>query len=89
MAMKKSIGRTLAHIDVAANTSVRIHEGFFNTHPVLDRYLESAPCLETNRFTFESPVTAQFHDASVKPPVVRVSMRRRIVGVILSGRASD
>jgi hypothetical protein len=32
MAMKKSIGRTLAHIDVAANTSVRIHEDFFNTH---------------------------------------------------------
>jgi hypothetical protein len=32
MAMKKSIGRTLAHIDVAANTSVRIHEGFFNSH---------------------------------------------------------
>jgi hypothetical protein len=30
--MKKSIGRTLAHIDVAANTSVRIHEDFFNTH---------------------------------------------------------
>jgi hypothetical protein len=30
--MKKSIGRTLAHIDVAANTSVRIHEGFFNSH---------------------------------------------------------
>jgi hypothetical protein len=33
MAMKKSIGRTLAHIDVAANTSVRIHEDFFNSHP--------------------------------------------------------
>ena len=32
MAMKKSIGRTLAHIDVAANTSVRIQEDFFNTH---------------------------------------------------------
>jgi hypothetical protein len=32
MAMVKSIGRTLAHIDVAANTSVRIHEDFFNTH---------------------------------------------------------
>jgi hypothetical protein len=32
MAMKKSIGRTLAYIDVAANTSVRIHEDFFNTH---------------------------------------------------------
>jgi hypothetical protein len=32
MAMKKSIGRTLAHIDVAANTSVRIHEDFFNSH---------------------------------------------------------
>ena len=32
MAMKKSIGRTLAHIDVAANTSVCIHEDFFNTH---------------------------------------------------------
>jgi hypothetical protein len=30
--MKKSIGRTLAHIDVAANTSVRIHEDFFNSH---------------------------------------------------------
>jgi hypothetical protein len=30
--MKKSIGRTLAHVDVAANTSVRIHEDFFNTH---------------------------------------------------------
>jgi hypothetical protein len=33
MAMKKSIGRTLAHVDVAANTSVRIHEDFFNSHP--------------------------------------------------------
>src|ERR1700745_3559465 len=33
MAMKKSIGRTLAHIDVAANSSVRIHKDFFNTHP--------------------------------------------------------
>jgi hypothetical protein len=32
MVMKKSIGRTLAHIDVAANTSVRIHEDFFNSH---------------------------------------------------------
>jgi hypothetical protein len=32
MAMKKSIGRTLAHIDVATNTSARIHEDFFNTH---------------------------------------------------------
>ena len=32
MAMKKSIGRTLAHVDVAANTSVRIHEDFFNSH---------------------------------------------------------
>jgi hypothetical protein len=30
--MKKSIGRTLAHIDVAADTSVRIHEDFFNSH---------------------------------------------------------
>src|ERR1700747_3331629 len=34
MAMKKSIGRTLAHIDVAANSSVRIHKDFFNTHRV-------------------------------------------------------
>jgi hypothetical protein len=34
MAMKKSIGRTLAHIDVAADTSVRIHEDFFNSHRV-------------------------------------------------------
>src|SRR5277367_6175533 len=32
MAMKKSIGRSLVHIDVAANTSVRIHEDFFNSH---------------------------------------------------------
>src|SRR5579864_7929913 len=32
MVMKKSIGRTLAHIDVAANTSVRTHEDFFNSH---------------------------------------------------------
>jgi hypothetical protein len=32
MATKKSIGRTLAHIDVAANTSVRIHKDFFNSH---------------------------------------------------------
>jgi len=36
MTMKKSIGRTLAHIDVVANTSVHIHErnyeDFFNTH---------------------------------------------------------
>jgi hypothetical protein len=32
MAMNKSIGRTLAQIDVAANTSVRIHEDFFNSH---------------------------------------------------------
>jgi hypothetical protein len=32
MVRKKSIGRTLAHIDVAANTSVRIHEDFFNSH---------------------------------------------------------
>jgi hypothetical protein len=32
MAPKKSIGRTLAHIDVAANTSVRIHKDFFNSH---------------------------------------------------------
>src|ERR1700720_2358864 len=32
MAMKKSIGRTLGDIDVAANTSVRIHGDFFNTH---------------------------------------------------------
>jgi hypothetical protein len=34
MAMKKSIGRTFAHIDVAANTLVRIHEDFFNTHGI-------------------------------------------------------
>jgi len=32
MAMKKNIGRTPAHIDVAANTSVCIHEDFFNSH---------------------------------------------------------
>jgi hypothetical protein len=32
--MKKSIGRTLAHIDVATNTSVRIHEDFFNSHRI-------------------------------------------------------
>jgi len=32
MAIKKSIGRTLAQIDVVANTSVRIHEDFFNSH---------------------------------------------------------
>ena len=32
MAVKKSINRSLAHIDVAANTSVRIHEDFFNSH---------------------------------------------------------
>jgi hypothetical protein len=32
MAMKKSIGRTLAQIDVVANTSVCIHEDFFNSH---------------------------------------------------------
>jgi hypothetical protein len=30
--MKKSIGRTLAQIDVVANTSVCIHEDFFNSH---------------------------------------------------------
>jgi mannose/fructose/N-acetylgalactosamine-specific phosphotransferase system component IID len=34
MAMRKSIGRTLAQIDVAANTLVRIHEDFFNSHPM-------------------------------------------------------
>src|SRR6516164_4832641 len=33
MAITKSIGRTLAQIDVAATTSVRIHEDFFNSHP--------------------------------------------------------
>jgi hypothetical protein len=32
MAMTKSIGRTLAQIDVVANTLVRIHEDFFNSH---------------------------------------------------------
>jgi hypothetical protein len=32
--MKKSIGRTFAHIDVAANSSVRIHDDFFNTHAI-------------------------------------------------------
>jgi hypothetical protein len=37
MARKKGIGRTLADIDVAANTSVRIHEDFFNTHEGLSR----------------------------------------------------
>jgi hypothetical protein len=30
--MKKSIGRTFPQIDVVANTSVRIHEDFFNSH---------------------------------------------------------
>jgi len=38
--MKKSISRTLAQIDVAANISVRIHEDFFNTHPC-SRHLSS------------------------------------------------
>ena len=47
--------------------------------PVRDRCLESAPCLETNWFNFASPVTVQFHDVSVKPRVVRASMRRLIV----------
>jgi hypothetical protein len=37
MAMKKSIGRTLAHIDVAADTSGRIHEDFFNSHRALSQ----------------------------------------------------
>jgi len=32
MAMTKSIGRTFAQIDVAANFSVRLHEDFFNSH---------------------------------------------------------
>jgi hypothetical protein len=44
MAMKKSIDRTLAHIDVAANTSVRIHErnyeDFFNTHRIYQQLPE-------------------------------------------------
>ena len=39
MAMKKSIGRTLAHIDVAANSSVRIHKDFFNTPGIITTYL--------------------------------------------------
>jgi hypothetical protein len=43
MAMKKSIGRTLAHIDVAANTSVRIHEDFFNSHSLLSPVVAHSP----------------------------------------------
>src|ERR1700747_1651530 len=43
MAMKKSISRTLAQIDVAANISVRIHEDFFNTHPC-SRHLSESQC---------------------------------------------
>jgi hypothetical protein len=43
MAMKKSIGRTLAHIDVAANTSVRIHEDFFNTHRISQQLKNPMP----------------------------------------------
>jgi len=39
MAMKKSIGRTLAQIDVVANTLVRLHEDFFNSHPLLPTVL--------------------------------------------------
>jgi hypothetical protein len=39
MAMKKSIGRTLAQIDVVANTSVRIHEDFFNSHRIYRQLL--------------------------------------------------
>jgi len=42
MAMMKSIGRTLAQIDVAANTSVRIHEDFFNSHPFYQHLLCSS-----------------------------------------------
>src|ERR1700740_3572401 len=47
MAMKKSIGRTLAHIDVAANSSVRIHKDFFNTHRDY-HYLFQNATIETN-----------------------------------------
>ena len=43
--MKKSIGRTLAHIDVTANTSVRIHEDFFNSHRI-SRHLSGSGLLD-------------------------------------------
>src|SRR5580704_12657343 len=42
MAMMKSIGRTLAHVDVAANTSVRIHEDFFNSHRISQHLSDQA-----------------------------------------------
>jgi hypothetical protein len=55
MAVTKSIGRTLAHIDVAANTSVRIHEDFFNSHPVINIYPIKAATVSVVQCKFSQP----------------------------------
>src|ERR1700745_1778017 len=73
MAMKKSISRTLAQIDVAANISVRIHEDFFNTHPC-SRHLSASP-----RFTITKCVACEFtvnsdsHSCHYRQPLDRLA----------------
>jgi hypothetical protein len=43
MAMKKSINRTLAHIDVAATVPFAFTKTFSTPTPVLDSYLKTSP----------------------------------------------
>src|SRR4029077_1689907 len=81
MAMKKSIGRTLAQIDVVANTSVRIHEDFFNSHRIYQHPLagfDLGPATRVNsEFIHENEVA--LHNVSViasftHPTSVRVAV---------------
>jgi len=65
MAMKKSIGRTLAYIDVAANTSVRIHEDFFNTHK--DYHYQSHSEIASAKRIYQHRSGANGPNPSAKP----------------------
>jgi hypothetical protein len=70
MAMKKSIGRTLAHIDVAADTSVRIHEDFFNSHRISQHL--SAQSFEMSQTHTDGLDIRYFPRRDFSPPIAHL-----------------
>ncbi|HXP67770.1 MAG TPA: hypothetical protein VOA88_00680, partial [Candidatus Dormibacteraeota bacterium] len=73
--MKKSIGRTLAHVDVAANTSVRIHEDFFNSHRIYQHLSTAANCDSPKPIGLFGTVNANSTLCRGKPRVVPPALR--------------
>jgi len=82
--MKKSISRTLAQIDVAANFSVRIHEDFFNTHRDyhhLSRFeIDGSIKRDVNKKASPSAGTREIFCLDIQPTVCRwLSIAREVL----------